>query len=113
MSHLCDVLLVDEGEHDGHIAVQDPDELREKVEIKSEVDHGEDEGALAGRLVDRPEPGEEQAEGEETEEAGEENICLVDVARLVEVLVPDDHQEYKQTQAGATYHFPALAFNPL
>ena len=104
-SDLCDVLLVDEGEHDGHIAVQDPDELREKVEIESEVDHGEDEGALAGRLVDGPQPGEQQPEGEETEEAGEENICLVDVARLVEVLVPDDHQEHKQTQTGPTSHF--------
>ena len=104
---------MDEGEHDGHIAVQDPDELREKVEIESKVDHGEDKGALAGRLVDGPQPCEQQAEGGETEEAGKENICLVDVARLVEVLVPDDHQEHKQTQTGPTSHFLARAFNLL
>ena len=98
--HLCDVLLVDEGEHDGHIAVQDPDELREKVEIESKVDHGEDEGALAGRLVDGPQPSEQQPEGGETEEAGQEDIGLVDVPRLVEFLVPDDHEEHAETQAG-------------
>ena len=98
---------MDEGEHDGHIAVQDPDELREKVEIESKVDHGEDEGALDGGLVDRPQSGEQEAEGGETEEAGEENIGLVDVAGLVEVLVPDDHQEHKQTKTGPASHFYA------
>ena len=48
LSDLCDVLLVNEGEHDGYVAVQDPDELRQKVEIEGKVDHGEDEGALDG-----------------------------------------------------------------
>ena len=105
LEHLCDVFLVNEGEHDGHVAVQDPDELREQVEIESKVDHGEDEGALDGGLVDRPQSSEQEAEGGETEEAGEEDIGLVDVAGLVEVLVPDDHQEHKQTQTGQTSHF--------
>ena len=60
--------------------------------------------------MDRPQSGEEEAEGGETEEAGEEDIGLVDVAGLVEVLVPDDHQEYKQTQTvGPTSHFLVLA----
>ena len=103
MNNLCDELLVNEGEHDGHVAVEDPDELREKVEVESKVDHGEDEGALDSRLVDWPQSGEEEAEGCETEEAGKENIGLVDVARLVEVLIPDDHQEHKQTQTGTTF----------
>ena len=91
---------MNEGEHDGNVAVQDPDELREKVKVESKVDHGEDEGALDSRLVDWPQSGEQEAEGKKTEEAGEEDICLVDVARLVEVLIPDDHQEHKQTQTG-------------
>ena len=102
-----------EGEHDGHIAVEDPDELREKVEVESEVDHGEDQGTLAGRLVYGPQSGEQEAEGKKTEEAGEEDICLVDVARLVEVLVPDDHQEHKQTQTGPTSHFYARTTSSL
>ena len=89
---------MNEGEHDGHVAVQDPDELREQVEIESKVDHGEDEGALDGGLVDRPQSGEQEAEGGETEEAGEENIGLVDVPGLVQLLVPDDHQEHAQAQ---------------
>ena len=95
---------MNEGEHDGHITVEDPDELGEKVEVESEVDHGEDQGTLAGRLVYGPQSGEQEAEGKKTEEAGEENIGLVDVARLVEVLVPDDHQEHNQTQTGGTSH---------
>ena len=37
---LCNELLVYEGEHNGDIAVQNPHELREKVEIESKVDHG-------------------------------------------------------------------------
>ena len=97
MNNLCDELLVNEGEHDGYVAVQDPDELRQKVEIEGKVDHGEDQGALDSGLIDRPESSEEEAEGCETEEAGEEDVRLVDVPRLVELLVPDDHQEHAET----------------
>ena len=95
--NLRHVLLVYEGEHDGHVAVKDPHELREEVEVEGKVDHGEDQGALDSGLIDRPESSEEEAEGCETEEAGEEDVRLVDVPRLVELLVPDDHQEHAET----------------
>ena len=97
---LSDVLLVREGEHYGHVAVQDPHELREKVEIEGKVDQGQHQRALDSRLVDGPQPSEQQPEGGETEEAGQEDIGLVDVPRLVQFLVPDDHEEHAETQAG-------------
>ena len=41
-----DVLLVFEGEHDGDVAVEDPHELRQHVQVEREVDHRQHTRAL-------------------------------------------------------------------
>ena len=96
--HQSDVLLMFEREHDGYVAVEDSDELSEHVEIEGEVDHREQPGALGHRCVDWGESSEEDPEREQGEEAGQENIGLVNVAGLVQVVIPDNHDEDDQTE---------------
>ena len=52
MTHQSDVLLMFEREHYGDVAIQNPDELSQHVEIEGKVDHGEEAGALGHRGVD-------------------------------------------------------------
>ena len=91
-----------EREHYGDVAVQNPDELSQHVEIEGEVDHSQEAGALGHRSVDRGEAGEEDPECEQGEEAGQEDIGLVHVARLVQVVIPDDHNEDDEAQTEAS-----------
>ena len=86
--HQGDVLLMFEGEHYGDIAVEDPDELRQHVEVEGEVDAGEEAGALGHGGVDGGEAGEQDTEREEGEEAGEQHVGLVHVPGLVQVVIP-------------------------
>ena len=44
------------------------------------------------------ETNEEYSKGEEGEEAGQEDICLMDVSWLIEIVIPDDDDEHCQTQ---------------
>lgn len=43
---LRDPLLVGEGEDDGDVKIEDPDELCDQVQVEREVDHGQHQGAL-------------------------------------------------------------------
>ena len=101
MTHQSDVLLMFEREHYGDVAIQNPDELSQHVEIEGKVDHGEEAGALGHRGVDWGEASEEDPECEQGEEAGQEDIGLVHVPRLIQVVIPDDHDEDDETETEA------------
>ena len=101
MTHQSDVLLMFEREHYGDVAIQNPDELSQHVEIEGKVDHGEEAGALDHWRADRAETSEDDPECEQGEEAGQQNIGLVNIARLVKVVIPDYHDEDYQTEAEA------------
>ena len=88
-------------EHYGNVAIKNPDELCKHVEIEGKVDHSEEAGAFGHRSVDWSETSEEDPECEQREEAGQEDICLVHVARLIQVVIPDDHDEDYETETEA------------
>ena len=101
MANQGDVLLMFEREHYCDVAVQNSDELSQHVEIEGEVDHGQEAGALGHCGADRSEPSEDDPECEQREEAGQEDIGLVHIARLVKVVIPDYHDEDYETETEA------------